>query len=233
MSTKNEYKKTIESFQSQKNHASLLELGLYLINNKDGEENETLAAYAFECAIAAGSTEALYELGMCYRWGDGGVYADPEEALKYFRLAKDAGDSRASSLIEAFDSEDGKSMMLLSAISGAEGQGTKWYKAKASVDMYIDMAENGNAEAQYELARQLENIHRYGPFKYDIERAVYWYERAARSGVVDAMYNLSMIYKNGKPGLDPDAEKAKYWMQKCADAGDEEAKQLLAKMRWI
>lgn len=181
----------------------------------------------YKVAVAEGYPEGMYNLGMCYRWGEGGVYADPENALQCFRLAAERGHEKAKGILQHYDSEDGKRMLLMSAMSGAEGYGSKWYNTKEGVDMYYEKANAGDAEAQYELARQLANPERYGPFKFNIQEAIKWYAEAGNNGVVDAMFNLANIYMYGSGEQEIDKEKAKEWYQKCADAGDEEAATVL------
>ena len=185
----------------------LYEMGLSFVNDQQDPSHQAMAASLFLRAAEMGHVDAMYELGMCYRWGDGGVYADPDEALKWFRAAKEKGHEKAGRIVEEFDSESGKLILLQSAISGVEGYGTKWYKSKTMVDEYYRLAEEGDGEAQYELARQLEFPHHVGPFKGNIQECIKWYEKAAENHVIDAMFNLAIIYKDGKCGITPDLEK--------------------------
>lgn len=205
------------------------DMGMKLLNGVFDGEGEIFAASFLEFAADLKHVDAMYNLGMCYRWGNGGVYADPDEALKWFRKAAENGHEKAQELVDRFDSEQGKFILLYSAMSGAEGEGTKWYKTKAGVDMYYERAQNGDAECQYELARQLANPARLGPFKYNIKEAIHWYTEAANNGMIDAMFNLGNIYRNGALGEPRDLALAKKWFQKCADAGDAEAQHLLTK----
>lgn len=181
----------------------------------------------YKIAAEEGYPEGMYNLGMCYRWGEGGVYADPEVALQYFREAAEKGHEKAKGILQHYDSEHGKYMLLMSAMSGVEGYGSKWYNTKEGVDTYYEKANAGDTEAQYELARQLANPERYGPFKFNIQEAIKWYTEAGNNGVVDAMFNLANIYMYGSGEQKIDKEKAKEWYQKCADAGDEEAAMVL------
>ena len=52
--------------------------------------------------------------------------------------------------------------------------------------------------------------------------AIAWFERAARAGEVDAMYNLSLIYEQAR-GVAADETKAFEWMRRAAEHGDREA----------
>lgn len=207
-----------------------LDMASKLLDGIFDAEGEVYAAEFLEYAANNGNADAMYNLAMCYRWGDGGVYADADEAVLWFKKAAEKGHEEAKKCYEIFSTNQGKSMLLLSAISGVEGQGSKWYKAKASVDHYYALAKSGDAEAQYELARQLENPQRLGAFKHDINEAIHWYTESANNGVVDAMFNLGMIYYQGKMGAPIDEAKAKYWFEQAAAKGDEEARQMAEKI---
>ncbi|EXX76558.1 uncharacterized protein OCT59_029197 [Rhizophagus irregularis] len=49
----------------------------------------------------------------------------------------------------------------------------------------------------------------------NLEKALYWYQKAAESGYTDAMFNLAVCYIKGK-GTEVNLEKANYWYQKAA-----------------
>ena len=61
----------------------------------------------------------------------------------------------------------------------------------------------------------------------DVEKAVYWWQKAADAGDSDAQYRLAFCYLKGD-GVEKDVEKAVYWWQKAADAGDSDAQYRLA-----
>ncbi len=56
----------------------------------------------------------------------------------------------------------------------------------------------------------------------NLEKAFYWYQKAAENGNKAAMNNLAIHYENGK-GTEKNLEKAFYWYQKAAENGIEEA----------
>lgn len=207
-----------------------LKFGVMLAENEFGPEAEVHAADFLRYSVDRGNIAAMFHLGMCHRWGEGGVYADPDEALSWFRKAAEGGHPDAQQMVEAFGGESGRLILLMSAISGMEGQGSKWYRSQKMVEEYYAQARAGNAESQYELARQLENPERLGPFKHNIEEAIYWYQESAKQGVVDAMFNLAVIYYQGKLGVAPDAGKAKHWFGQAAASGDQEAQRILNRM---
>src|SRR3990170_3029559 len=65
-------------------------------------------------------------------------------------------------------------------------------------------------DAKYSLA----NLHGKGIEK-NLEKAFYWYQRAAENGNKFAMNGLAICYKNGE-GTEKSLEKASYWSQKLA-----------------
>ncbi|GBC07421.1 hypothetical protein RclHR1_07450009 [Rhizophagus clarus] len=54
----------------------------------------------------------------------------------------------------------------------------------------------------------------------NLEKAFYWYQKAAENGNVVAMDNLVICYYNGE-GVEKNLEKAFYWCQKAAENGNE------------
>lgn len=207
---------------------------LYLAEKlMEGFFSEAMTVYAsryWKIAAEKGDVSAMYNLGMSYRWGEYGEFADPEQALFWFRKAADRGNEEAKEILTLFDSEEGKRLLLQSAISGTQGYGSKWYKSKIMVDEYFKGADDGDAEMQYELARESVPGHKFDVFKRQPENAVKYYEMAAEQGMIDAMFNLANLCEEGCPGFEPDIGKAFSWRKKCADAGDGEACFLLGKM---
>lgn len=57
----------------------------------------------------------------------------------------------------------------------------------------------------------------------DQSLAIYWYEKAAEKGQIEAMQNLGTIYHQGIGGIPEDYTKAKYWYEKAANGGQIEA----------
>ncbi|EXX52258.1 Skt5p [Rhizophagus irregularis DAOM 197198w] len=52
----------------------------------------------------------------------------------------------------------------------------------------------------------------------NLEKAFYWYQKAAENGYEKAMHNLAICYVNGE-GTEKNLEKAFYWYQKAAENG--------------
>lgn len=94
-------------------------------------------------------------------------------------------------------------------------QGFLWMQAAA---------ENGSVKAQKVLGLLYTNG-QYSPWPaQDLEKGVYWYERAARAGDAEAMYWLYCCYNKGV-GVVYDRDAAGYWLDQAVrhgyDAGDE------------
>ena len=71
-----------------------------------------------------------------------------------------------------------------------------------------ELAEAGNAEAQYELA----GFYHWGRIaSADFTKARQWYERAAKQGNVDAMLGLAVIYGHGQ-GVPQDKAASYRWL---------------------
>lgn len=71
-----------------------------------------------------------------------------------------------------------------------------------------ELAEAGNAEAQYELG----GFYHWGKVTAaDFTKARQWYERSARQGNIDAMLGLAVIYGHGQ-GVPQDTAAAYRWL---------------------
>lgn len=82
---------------------------------------------------------------------------------------------------------------------------------KRSFDAFqylLQLAEAGNAEAQYELG----GFYHWGRIAAaDFTKARTWYERAAKQGNVDAMLGLAVIYGHGQ-GVPQDKAISYRWL---------------------
>src|SRR6185312_363888 len=88
-----------------------------------------------------------------------------------------------------------------------------------SVRTYQQAAEQGDAQAQYNLGQ----CYRLGTgVEKDEQKAVEWYQKAAEQGDAQAQYNLGQCYRRGT-GVEKDEQKAVKWYQKAAEQGDASA----------
>lgn len=109
-----------------------------------------------------------------------GTDSDPDflKSEKYFREVAESGDERFT--VEA--------KMCL-----AELYSTRLDRKEEAVEIWQELASNGNADAQYNYGLALFNgmgIER------DEERGVYWWQKAAQNGHADAKYNVDVFFSN-------------------------------------
>src|SRR5688572_30400430 len=79
-------------------------------------------------------------------------------------------------------------------------------------DWNQELVDNGHINAQYNLAQK------YYEEK-NLEKAFYWYQKAAKNEDINAQNNLGWLYQNGF-GTEKNLEKAFYWYQKAAENGE-------------
>ena len=151
-----------------------------------------------------GDPEGMYNLGVCYEYGQRGLTEDKVKAVEWYRKAAEAGNAAAMySLGKCYEF----------CIGGLAQDFVKL------VEWYRKAAEAGNAQGMYALALCYED----GYFlTRDGEKAIEWYQKAAEAGDVKAMNYLGYNYEFGIE-LTWDAEKAMEWYQKAAEAGDVKA----------
>lgn len=156
------------------------------------EENLNAASSAAE----SGGTEAMVELGKCYRAGYG-VEKDYAAAVECFQKAADAGNTEA---------------MINLGFHYYKGVGVEKDASKA-VEWYQKAADAGNTEAMIGLGVCYEEG---TGIKKDARKAAEWFRKAADAGDTYALVNLGLhcCY------VAKDAAEGVRWLQKAADAGD-------------
>lgn len=82
------------------------------------------------------------------------------------------------------------------------------------------MAEGGDGEAQ--LMMGVAYADGENGLKQDFEKAFYWFEKSADNGIVDAQWQLGLLYFEGE-GTPRDDDKGLYWVRKAAENGQMEA----------
>ena len=95
-------------------------------------------------------------------------------------------------------------------------------------NLFKEIAEKGNAEAEFTLATMY--MEAKGTLK-DEYKARLWYEKAANQDFVQAQYNLGNLYYNGKD-VQQDLEKAVYWYEKATNQGHQDSKQNLIEAQY-
>lgn len=86
----------------------------------------------------------------------------------------------------------------------------------AAYQLFKELANKGNAEAQYNLAI----LYRQGKgVMQDNKLALQWFEKAAAQGLASAEYYLGHLYDSGE-GVSKNAETAFSWYKKAAEKGN-------------
>jgi TPR repeat protein len=86
---------------------------------------------------------------------------------------------------------------------------------KTAHEIFVLLSDQGDDRAQYQLGQMYD----YGQgVDHNIDKAVYWYERASAAGNKQAQHSLGVIYIVGR-GLMPDYDSAVHWLNKSAEQG--------------
>ena len=88
----------------------------------------------------------------------------------------------------------------------------------------VAQAEQGDAQAQYELAMMYE---KGKGVEQNIDEALKWFNKAAGNGHVGSMIDLGWFYQNGQY-VEKDVDKAIEWYEKAAEQGNPQAQHNLA-----
>ena len=202
------------------------------------------AADWYRKSAEQGLPEAMKAFGDCYSRGVG-VHKDKTEAANWYRksaekdsldgmlaLAESLSDERSKKeeafwLRKAAESGSARAMYRLSIKykngSGVEEDMSEWEKWwKRAFNTYLKAGENGVPEAMKECGdyyrgmyssclREDEWLER------DEGKAIYWYEKAAERGLVDAMDALDSVYLH-KESKFYSKEKSKFWFLKRREA---------------
>lgn len=187
--------------------AELCRRGLGVVPDVDmADELEKKAFSLWEERAAKGDAHALYDLGICYRQGEG-VPHDNSKAVEYYTLAYEKGCSEAA---------------LNLGLMYGEGLGVKQDFAKA-YELYKVAAENGIADGFTLMGRQHYNgLGR----EVNYDEAVKLFLKAAENDEGDALFHLGLCYVKGN-GVEQDNNKAIEYFYRSADAGTKEAEEIL------
>lgn len=193
-------------------------------------KNYQLAADWREKAARRGNTRAQFLLGKMYLEGTQ-IKADRKLAAYWLNRAAVEGDHReARELLAQMDEHPAGSKSALDANPLAQSaQGS--YADAAELVQFLEgiaykfreslykrppelekLARDGDADAQYQLAR------RYEAGTHDLPQdnglAVFWFKSAAQNGHPGAMKSLANIYREGLYGVAINQNTARYWQEK-------------------
>ena len=183
----------------------------------------------YKKAAALNHVEAQYRLAQAYETGEGVKQGkNLAEAVKWYRKAAEQNHVSAQyKLALAYETGNGVKKDLAEAVKwykkAAEKGNTEAQKKLKTTELLLN-AQNGSAEAQYQLAQAYETGD--GVPK-DLAEAVKWYRKAADQGIADAQYKLALAYENGN-GVKKDLTEAVKWSQKAAEQGIADAQYKLA-----
>ena len=175
---------------------------------------------------------------------EAGSREDYPEAMRWFRMAADQGDARASYNIgvlyergwgvaqdyseamrwyrKAADQGDVRAQFNIGGlyhngwgVAQNDAEATRWYRMAADQG---DAAGQNNVGVAYS--------HGWGVAQ-DYSEAMRWYRKAANQGNPGAQFNIGVLYHGGW-GVAQDEDQARAWITKVATSGSEEARNWLA-----
>jgi TPR repeat protein len=172
-----------------------------------GQNAASLKDYAqarqwYEKAIAAGSAEAMNNLGLLYDRGQG-AKQDYAQARQWYEKAIAAGIAEAMNNL-------GELYRLGQGVQQDYAQARQWYEKAIAAGSAEAMNNLGFLYDQGQGVRQ------------DYAQARHWYEKAIAAGSAMAMYNLGFLYDLGQ-GVQQDYAQARQWYEKAIAAGIAEA----------
>lgn len=162
--------------------------------------------------------EAHQYLGMIYKHGDG-VPKDIDESNKWY-------DSYFRLLIDRSESGDINARKKLASMY-EYGDGISENKEKA-LELYISLAEEGDAESQFHLSTLFE--HGWAGLEPDVEQCSFWLIEALNAGYPEAEYKYATVLLSKNDEHIPtqsEFNEATYLLQKAGNSGFWPAKELL------
>lgn len=231
----------------QKGNGEALGLLADIYLSGDGTKKDVIKAVDYyKKAIEKGNTKAYVSLAEIYTEGADGIAKDLNKATEYYQLAAINGDDKALYILAkaAYEEQNyDKALKLLENTENADGQfllgemyrqglgveknqylAAEWYEKaaeqrKEDAYFYVGYAyQNGYLGKRYEYINS--KIVNY----YNYNKAIEWYEKAAKNGSVAAQNNLANIYNgDGENNYNKNITKALNWYQKAADQGLDKA----------
>ena len=222
-----DYIKAVEWYRKsaeQGNAKAQCQLGTMYEKGRGVSRDFAKAVEWYRKSAEQGNADAQCNLGFMYRNGLG-VSLDYAKAVEWYRKSVEQGNVTAQNNLGYMyeqglgDSQDYAKAMDMYVLD----KGVIENYAKAA-KLYRKSAEQGYAEAQYNLGRMFENGR--GVSK-DYAKAVEWYRKSAEQGEVRAQCKLGYMYHNGI-GVSKDYAKAAEWYRKAAKGGDMRARKILS-----
>lgn len=209
-----DYETALREFRSaagQGDEIAQYNLGIMYKRGLGVAVNRSEAVKWYRLAAEQGFPEAQYALGVSYFLGEG-VGKNEAEGLRLFRLAADGGFDEAQIALGLLYEDNHPVLAKESELSPIPNS-TK------AADWYRKAAEQGNVDAQYYLAKVLDNS------GVAWTEALHWYRMAAVGPDWDARAQtaLGRKYEQGSTGVDQSYSVAFRWYRAAADQGFGEA----------
>lgn len=179
--------------------------GLLALENGDGES----AVEIWTPLAEAGSSDALYGLGLLYENGEGGVGRDLRKAVQFYQQAADAGLPEAQTNL---------------GLMYADGKGVE-KNIGAAVSLWQSAAFSGHAMAQFNLGLA---YYAGNGVPQSLEEAVGLIYAAAVADMADAQFALAQFYRLGL-GVEKSDAEAYFWFTRAEQNGNRRARQFTKK----
>ena len=178
---------------------------------KQGNAEEALRLFRI-CAEEEGAPEAMAAVAQYYENGQGGVQADHQQALAWYRRAAEQGNARAMLFMGmAYEAGNGLPQDMEQALA--------WYRKAADADNARAMLLLGVA---YEAGKHVER---------DMKTAQAYYLGAYRQGDPLAQLYLGMAYRDAEGELQ-DLDQAEGLLRPLAEGGQANAMREMALVAW-
>ena len=230
------------------NSNGLCDLGVCYHYGYGVEKNYKRAVELYEKAALDNQKGSLWRLGHCYEYGQG-VEKDLEKAFKWYRKSAEQGTAEGQwRLGQCYRYARGVQRNIREALFWYKKAAEQGHEKAADVysllkdsnyEIYIDgckLLENKEYKEAYDVFYSISSdawgqnglafCFAQGLFvEKNLEKAAYWFQRAARQGLAVAQYNLALCYYLGK-GIRTDKALASYWKGKAVEQGFTPAKVL-------
>jgi len=180
-------------------------LGLCYYNGIGTNIDFPKAAAFFLRAAENNNADGMWHLANCYKFGKG-LEKDLKEAARLFKKAADLGHERAK---EAYEQINNNPYEIYS--DGCTYINNKEFKRAYEVFNSISSDSYGQNGLGFCFAQGLF-------VEQNLEKAAYWFQKAARQGLAIAQYNMAICYYLGK-GIRTDKALASYWKGKAVEQG--------------
>lgn len=171
-------------------------LGFFYLKGEGVTQDYKEAAIWYRKAAEQGDSVAQTNLGLLYGFGYG-VPKNNTEAIVWLRKGAEQGDANAQ-----------KNLNELIALQNKEVAAPAISDHKTANQTLISLAEQGNVEAQLNLATIYFESQNY-------KDAMVWFQKAAKQGNAKAQYEIGFMY-DGDCGVQQDYKVEMDWYRKAA-----------------